>query len=837
MDVEELALKFVAYDFVSQIAEGIGAKIEALTNKLRTAAGEHGAFWGQIGTAATVASVALLAVGAASVGIGIAAVKAATQFQQAMELIHTQAGDSQVQVELLKQKVLDLAPAVGMGPDQLAAGLYHIVSVGVPAAQQMEVLRVAAQGAKVGIADMEMVTNALAATMVSGIKGVSGAADAMGQLNAIIGAGNMRMQDMVGALSTGILPAAQNFGLSLRDVGAALATLTDLGTPAEEAATRLRMTFSMMGATVPAAAKELKTIGISATELGDIMRTQGLVPALQDLETHLRGAGLTATEQADVLARAFGGGRSSAAIMGLIENLDRVRQKEVQIAGTSDQFGEAWTATTQNLQFRIDQVRAGMQAWEIQMGTRLMPVAGALLGWLAAQLPALEQWADAFMARMVPAAEQFGAAIGRLLPIIAPLVGQFLGLLPPIIDLAAQMAGILAPALQAVAAHMDVIRPVLAAVVGLWIAWNLAMAAGRILAMVGFLAELVEQFAIAASSEGILTAAQWLLNLAMDANPIGLVILAVAALIAIVVLAITHWSQIHAVITMVWNRIKEFAGWLGGIFVAVWNTVSATIGSFFSWLGTRASEAWAEFAKHPLYWIGYLLVFIPAKLIELAIAFNAWAVGMIVRALLWAHDMVDKAEVMAGNFLLAVGTEFNRLPGQIWDWLSKVFPTVLAWAEDLSARARIAARAFALALGDEWNKLPGQVWDIGVQIVESIIGGIESMAGGVLAAIKDLLPGGAGGPLAMALNAAGVPGFAVGGDIAAGQWAIVGEQGPELFYSGSGGTIVPNAQIANVAGPSMSDTNDLLIAIHARLASIDESLKPHGFSNVAYGSR
>lgn len=43
------------------------------------------------------------------------------------------------------------------------------------------------------------------------------------------------------------------------------------------------------------------------------------------------------------------------------------------------------------------------------------------------------------------------------------------------------------------------------------------------------------------------TAAQWLLNIAMDANPIGLVVLAVAALVVIIVLLVTHlgWVRKH----------------------------------------------------------------------------------------------------------------------------------------------------------------------------------------------------------------------------------------------------------------------------------------------------
>ncbi len=96
--------------------------------------------------------------------------------------------------------------------------------------------------------------------MVTGIKGTENMSEAMGILDATIGQGNMRMDGLVAALGTGILPTAKAFGLSLKDVGAALATLTDNGMGADEAATRLRMTISLMGAPSKKAADALKTI-------------------------------------------------------------------------------------------------------------------------------------------------------------------------------------------------------------------------------------------------------------------------------------------------------------------------------------------------------------------------------------------------------------------------------------------------------------------------------------------------------------------------------------------------------------------------------------------------
>jgi hypothetical protein len=63
----------------------------------------------------------------------------------------------------------------------------------------------------------------------------------MAALNATVGAGNMRMGDLISALGTGVLPAAKLAGLSLKDVGAALALMVDEGMQADSAATRLRI--------------------------------------------------------------------------------------------------------------------------------------------------------------------------------------------------------------------------------------------------------------------------------------------------------------------------------------------------------------------------------------------------------------------------------------------------------------------------------------------------------------------------------------------------------------------------------------------------------------------
>src|SRR6266540_1322858 len=138
------------------------------------------------------AEKALKAISVASGAAAVASIMLATKFDSAMERVHTQAGAAQSEVEKMGPALLDLAP-------------------------------------KVGNADLEQTTNAVAAAFVTQMKDATSLNQIVGLLNSTIGQGNMKMNDLTAAISTGILPVAKNFGLGLADVGGALAVMTDRG--------------------------------------------------------------------------------------------------------------------------------------------------------------------------------------------------------------------------------------------------------------------------------------------------------------------------------------------------------------------------------------------------------------------------------------------------------------------------------------------------------------------------------------------------------------------------------------------------------------------------------
>jgi hypothetical protein len=57
----------------------------------------------------------------------------------------------------------------------------------------------------------------------------------------------------------------------------------------------------------------------------------------------------------------------------------------------------------------------------------------------------------------------------------------------------------------------------------------------------------------------IWTGVQWALNAALTANPIGLIIVAIAALIAIIIIVVKNWDKIIAAVKTAWEWIKNVA--------------------------------------------------------------------------------------------------------------------------------------------------------------------------------------------------------------------------------------------------------------------------------------
>jgi TP901 family phage tail tape measure protein len=144
--------------------------------------------------------------------------------------------------------------------------------------------------------------------------------------------------------------------------------------------------------------------------------------------------------------------------------------------------------------------------------------------------------------------------------------------------LAIEAGQVLLPALASV---LDIVTPLIGAlnsvpgpiktigVQALAITGGLLLVGGITIKIVSGVMALSKAVVVIAHATKIWTAAQWLLNVALNANPIGLVVLAVVALAAGVYLVIKYWDQILPLLQKVGQAFQQLGQWImGGVKVA-----------------------------------------------------------------------------------------------------------------------------------------------------------------------------------------------------------------------------------------------------------------------------
>lgn len=154
--------------------------------------------------------------------------------------------------------------------------------------------------------------------------------------------------------------------------------------------------------------------------------------------------------------------------------------------------------------------------------------------------------------------------------------------------------------------NWDWIAPVISGIVGAIVAFKVAVFA---------INTVMNAWAIV---QGICTVAQWALNVAMTANPVGIIIVAIGALIAIGVALWMNWDSVCAwckqafqavgdffvsvgtsigsFFVGLWTGIKDTAVgvWNGitGFLSSAWNTISSAAVSVFTGIGNAVKNVW-----------------------------------------------------------------------------------------------------------------------------------------------------------------------------------------------------------------------------------------------------
>ena len=236
---------------------------------------------GALGTMAKVGVVA---------GAGIAAlsVKLAGDFSKSLAEVSTLMDKtSEKSIKAMSKELRLLSQTSGLALSSLSKAKYDIVSSGFSgAAQSAQVLAASSQLAVGGVTSAASAADLLTTALNAYGLGAGKVNDVSDILFTTVKLGKTTMDELAGSLGK-VLPIAKSAGVSLTDIGAAMASLTAGGINTAESTTALRGAIIALTAPTDAAKKSMEKAGIEAKRfddgsfdlLGTIKQFEGMDPA------------------------------------------------------------------------------------------------------------------------------------------------------------------------------------------------------------------------------------------------------------------------------------------------------------------------------------------------------------------------------------------------------------------------------------------------------------------------------------------------------------------------------------------------------------------------------
>lgn len=250
-------------------------------------------------SAGSAGGKSLALMGAAALGVGVAAVHMAGDFDLSTTRLVTDGGEQQAALGGVQNGILSLMGQVGDSAADLTNGMNTVESAGFHLANGgLDVLKAAAEGAKVGNADLGTTANALTSDLNAYGQSASYATADMDQMIATVAAGKMHMQDLASSLST-VLPIAAANKIAYSQIGGALATMTSQGVSAQQGTQNLASTIRALANPNNVAIATMQQFGLTANQVSQELSTKGLTGTLQELSQavldKMGPAGLTLT--------------------------------------------------------------------------------------------------------------------------------------------------------------------------------------------------------------------------------------------------------------------------------------------------------------------------------------------------------------------------------------------------------------------------------------------------------------------------------------------------------------------------------------------------------------
>lgn len=575
------------------------------------------------GNIARVGAAAFIGIGAAAaIGIG-ASINMAKNLEFAISAAGAVGEATVDQLKQMRELAISLSKESIYGATEIAQAMEILLKAGADVEQ---VLGGAAKSvivlAQAGGTTLDIAADIIA-TSLTVFRG--SAEDTEDWINRIAAASNKSRFDVAG-LSAAIgqgAAAAELAGVSFADFMAYIGLTAASFNSASQSGTTFKVFLQRLNPVAKTAQKELARVGIITAESGNaFFDAAGEIRPMAEIIDVLRAAyaDMTPEDAIKSLTQVFGtrGYKAAAALIGLTseeflefkrisgdtsaedlaaERLNNLQGSLLKLWRTTQAVGlDIGKFFTEKLNLRggVDAITTNVPRMAIGFQEGLTGVDNPMQGgdWGPAVnaatefgrvlredvLPPAREFSTWMLNSAIPALTDF--AVNDAWPVMKTGAGVIRDDLVPAIK---SIGEFLAPVIGWLSKHKELVG----AAIIMWTGYKLALMAVAAVQMAQYLTGVLIAANNVRTTIGLLTAVQWLWNTALLANPIGLVIVGIAALIAIGYLLYKNWDVISEAAQRLWNHIKEsFGEW------------AAFIGEQFSRIQTHFIEsvaAWTSF--------------------------------------------------------------------------------------------------------------------------------------------------------------------------------------------------------------------------------------------------
>lgn len=387
----------------------------------------------------------------------------------------------------------------------------------------------------------------------------------------------------------------------------------------------------------------------------------------------------------------------------------------------------------------------------------------------------LEQIGKGIEAQLAPFKEDFVGTVGGIVESIGEFVSEIAG--------DNEIVNGIADAIKFLGENMDKVLPVVGGLTVAIAAFNVA------LAIQTTIKGLIASFqAYKAVNEGA-TVAQWLFNSSLLANPIVLVVAAIAGLIAAIAILWNTNEGFRNAVMNAWQAVVDFftktipsaftsvVEWFGSLYEQISGFLGNIISSVGQWVSNMASkaveigtsfvQAIVDFFSNLPYniglalgtFIGTVISFggqliskgfeIGSNFVANVLKFFSELPGKIASLLAniisavgqWVSNMASSAAKAGSDFVSGVVNFVSSLPSKITEFLSNVINAVITWGSNLVSTGTKAAGDLANAIINGVSSIPSRMLEIGQNIVDGLAGGISAAWSGLANMVGGLVGG------------------------------------------------------------------------------------------------